>query len=85
MATTEFLSRLASQLKVNKRPAERRAVEKLLRVVEEKFLPIFNSLGGRGFNRDVKAYPNEGLQPLKPTPTAPSPTKYSRPLIGSTD
>ena len=37
MATTEFLSRLASQLKVNKQPAERRAVEKLLRVVEEKF------------------------------------------------
>jgi hypothetical protein len=37
MATTEFLSRLASQLKVNKQPAERRAVEKLLRVVEEGF------------------------------------------------
>jgi hypothetical protein len=37
MATTEFLSRLASQLKLDKQPAERRAVEKLLRVVEEKF------------------------------------------------
>ena len=34
---SEFLSRLASQLKVNKRPAQRRAVDKLLRVVEEKF------------------------------------------------
>ncbi len=34
---TEFLSRLASQLKTNKRPAQRRAVEKLLHLVEEKF------------------------------------------------
>jgi hypothetical protein len=33
----EFLSRLASQLKTNKRPIQRRAVDKLLRVVEEKF------------------------------------------------
>jgi hypothetical protein len=37
MATTEFLRRLASQLKVNKQPAERRAVEKLLHVVAEKY------------------------------------------------
>ncbi len=37
MATTEFLSHLASQLKLNKQPAERRAVEKLLHVVTEKF------------------------------------------------
>jgi hypothetical protein len=35
--TTEFLSRLASQLKLNKQPAERRAVEKLLHVVVEKY------------------------------------------------
>ena len=34
---SEFLSRLASQLKLNKRPAQRRAVDKLLRMVEEKF------------------------------------------------
>jgi hypothetical protein len=37
METTEFLSRLASQLKLNKQPAERRAVEKLLHAVTEKF------------------------------------------------
>jgi hypothetical protein len=37
MATTEFLSHLASQLKVNKQPAERRAVEKLLHLVTEKY------------------------------------------------
>ena len=35
--TTEFLSRLASQLKLNKQPAERRAVEKFLHVVTEKY------------------------------------------------
>ena len=35
--TTEFLSRLATQLKVNKQPAERRAVEKFLHVVTEKY------------------------------------------------
>jgi hypothetical protein len=35
--TTEFLSRLASQLKLNKQPAERRAVDKLLNVVTEKY------------------------------------------------
>ena len=35
--TTEFLSRLASQLKLNKQPAERRAVDKLLNEVTEKF------------------------------------------------
>lgn len=37
MATTEFLSHLASQLKLDKQPAQRRAVEKLLRVVAEKY------------------------------------------------
>jgi hypothetical protein len=37
MATTEFLGRLASQLKLNKPPAGRRAVEKFLRLVEEKY------------------------------------------------
>jgi hypothetical protein len=37
MATTDFLGRLASQLKLNKPPAERRAVEKFLRLVEEKY------------------------------------------------
>jgi hypothetical protein len=37
MATTEFLSRLASQLKLDKQPAGRRAVEKLLHVVAEKY------------------------------------------------
>jgi len=35
--TTEFLSRLAAQLKLNKQPAERRAVDKLLNEVTEKF------------------------------------------------
>jgi len=35
--TTEFLIRLASQLKLNKQPAERRAIEKLLHVVTEKY------------------------------------------------
>jgi hypothetical protein len=35
--TTEFLSRLASQLKLHKQPAERRAIEKLLHVVTEKY------------------------------------------------
>jgi hypothetical protein len=35
--TTEFLSRLATQLKLNKQPAERRAVEKYLHVVTEKY------------------------------------------------
>jgi hypothetical protein len=35
--TTEFLSRLAMQLKVNKQPAERRAVEKFLHLVTEKY------------------------------------------------
>ena len=35
--TTEFLSQLASQLKVNKQPAERRAIEKLRKVVTEKY------------------------------------------------
>jgi hypothetical protein len=35
--TTEFLSRLASQLKLNKQPAERRAVDKLLNVVTSKY------------------------------------------------
>ena len=35
--TTEFLSRLASQLKRNKQPAERRAVDKLLNEVTEKY------------------------------------------------
>ena len=35
--TTEFLSRLASQLKLNKQPAQRRAVEKLLQDVSEKY------------------------------------------------
>ena len=35
--TTEFLSRLASQLKLNKQPAERRAVDKLLNEVTEKY------------------------------------------------
>ncbi|HUE42033.1 MAG TPA: hypothetical protein VMP12_00655 [Candidatus Sulfotelmatobacter sp.] len=37
MATTEFLSRLATQLKVNRQPAERRAVEKFLHLVAEKY------------------------------------------------
>jgi hypothetical protein len=37
MATTEFLSRLASQLKLDKQPVQRRAVEKLLHVVVEKY------------------------------------------------
>jgi hypothetical protein len=35
--TTEFLSHLASQLKLNKQPAERRAIEKLLHVVAGKY------------------------------------------------
>jgi hypothetical protein len=35
--TTEFLSRLATQLKANKQPAERRAVEKFLHLVTEKY------------------------------------------------
>ena len=35
--STEFLSRLAAQLKLNKQPAERRAVDKLLNQVTEKF------------------------------------------------
>ena len=35
--TTEFLSRLASQLKLNKQPAERRTIEKLLKDVTEKY------------------------------------------------
>jgi hypothetical protein len=35
--TTEFLSRLASQLKLNKQPAERRAVDKLMNEVVEKY------------------------------------------------
>ena len=35
--TTEFLSRLAAQLKLNKQPAERRAVDKLMNQVAEKF------------------------------------------------
>jgi hypothetical protein len=35
--TTEFLSRLAAQLKLNKQPAERRAVDKLLNEVSDKF------------------------------------------------
>lgn len=35
--TTEFLSRLASQLKLNKQPAERRTIEKLFHVVVEKY------------------------------------------------
>ncbi|MBV9888852.1 MAG: hypothetical protein JO119_20100 [Acidobacteria bacterium] len=35
--TTEFLSRLASQLKLNKQPAERRAIEKLLKDIAEKY------------------------------------------------
>jgi hypothetical protein len=35
--TTEFLSRLAAQLKLNKQPAERRAVDKLLNQVSDKF------------------------------------------------
>jgi hypothetical protein len=37
MATTDFLSHLASQLKIDKQPAERRAVEKLLHLVAEKY------------------------------------------------
>ena len=43
MATTEFLSRLATQLKVNRQPAERRAVEKFLHLVAEKLglEPVF--------------------------------------------
>jgi hypothetical protein len=35
--TTEFLSHLAQQLKLNKQPAERRAVDKLLNEVSDKF------------------------------------------------
>ena len=35
--TTEFLSRLAAQLKLNKQPAERRAVDKLMNQVADKF------------------------------------------------
>ena len=35
--TTEFLSRLASQLKLNKQPAERRAVDKLMNQVADKY------------------------------------------------
>jgi hypothetical protein len=35
--TTEFLGHLASQLKLNKQPAERRAIEKLLHVVTKKY------------------------------------------------
>ena len=37
MATTEFLSHLASQLKLNKQPVERRAVDKLLHIVAGKY------------------------------------------------
>jgi hypothetical protein len=35
--TTEFLSRLATQLKLNKQPAERRTVDKLMNEVADKF------------------------------------------------
>jgi hypothetical protein len=35
--TTEFLGRLAAQLKLNKQPAERRAVDKLMNQVADKF------------------------------------------------
>jgi hypothetical protein len=35
--TTEFLSRLAAQLKMNRQPAERRAVDKLMNEVADKF------------------------------------------------
>ena len=35
--TTEFLSRLASQLKLNKQPAKRRAVDKLMNEVTAKY------------------------------------------------
>ena len=35
--TTEFLSRLASQLKLNKQPAERRAVDKFMNEVTDKY------------------------------------------------
>jgi len=35
--STEFLSPLAAQLKLNKQPAERRAVDKLLNQVADKY------------------------------------------------
>ena len=35
--TTDFLSRLAAQLKLNKQPAERRAVDKLMNEVTAKY------------------------------------------------
>ena len=35
--TTEFLGRLAAQLKLNKQPAERRAVDKLMNEVTAKY------------------------------------------------